>query len=113
MTTVRYIPHKCHRCFNDIVLVVREGANTMKRLIPVMLMLILMSTPVYADDFQDGEAAFGDSVPVSDALVGQVEESGATAKRFGPSVRRRFSRISHATPGDFHTATDRAITAFR
>ena len=30
----------------------------MKRLIPVFLMLILMSAPVYADDYQDGENAY-------------------------------------------------------
>ncbi len=30
----------------------------MKRVIPVFLMLILMSAPVYADDYQDGENAY-------------------------------------------------------
>ena len=30
----------------------------MNRLIPVFLMLIFMSAPVYADDFQDGVKAF-------------------------------------------------------
>ena len=32
--------------------------NKLKRLIPVFLMLILMSAPVYADDYQDGLDAY-------------------------------------------------------
>jgi len=36
---------------------VSEG-GVMKRLIPIILILILMSAPVYADDFQDGLDAY-------------------------------------------------------
>lgn len=32
--------------------------NTVKRLAPIFLMLILMSVSVYADDFKDGENAY-------------------------------------------------------
>ena len=54
----------------------------MKRLIPVLLMLVLVSAPVYAGDFQDGENAYrkGDYRTAFEKFEPLAEQGNAQAQ---------------------------------
>ena len=73
----------------------------MKRLIPVFLMLILMSAPVYADDYQDGEnayrrgdyrAAFEKFEPLAEQGNGQAQWLLAGLYARGMGVARDYAQ---------------------